>query len=202
MHKQLLTTCQLMPSQYPSSGSSPGELPLFQTFLLHDVTWYGISLCLDQISCPGSVLHSLCPVSLICCQGNREAEKMDVSFGLYSTAQQQLETLVCYQHCFSLKAKTQQHSIVLDTMKKIKSVSAETKTWYCHCTHLLYLYLKIQTFSSNTYNKKTSPLNIDKVILVSWLNHLGLLYTKFYLLHLFSCVYCKFPVVVIFFSFF
>lgn len=88
-------------------------------------------------------------------------------------------------------------------MKKIKSVSAETKTWYCHCTHLLYLYLKIQTFSSNTYNKKTSPLNIDKVILVSWLNHLGLLYTKFYLLHLFSCVCCKFPVVVIFFfSFF
>ena len=35
-----------------------------------------------------------------------EAEKMNVFFALYSTTQQQLEILVCYQRCFSPVART------------------------------------------------------------------------------------------------
>lgn len=67
---------------------------------------------------------SMCPLSPLAGRAVQEAEKQ-VSLTLHSTAQQQLKHRYVIKVFFILKPK---HSIVEDTMKKINSVPAETRT--------------------------------------------------------------------------
>lgn len=50
--------------------------------------------------------------------------KKQLSLAACGTAQQQLETLMCYQHCFAPKAKAQHHT---EALEENNSVSAESK---------------------------------------------------------------------------
>ena len=62
---------------------------------------------LGQLSC-------FCPLPAPCARSaplaGRVVQGVEMSLALYSTAQQQLETSVCYQHCFSPKTEIEHHT--------------------------------------------------------------------------------------------
>jgi len=140
MHKQLLTTYQLMSSWFISSSSSQRQLPSYShAFLcvfflclfvcLFVFTWWHMAwnILLDsfgQLSwlqllsgCPGSLSppNSSCPLSSPHWQDSRRSWGTEISLTLYSTAQQQLKHWCVINVVFLLKPKC---SIISDIMKK------------------------------------------------------------------------------------
>ena len=99
------TIAQPPANQCPTRAAAGHTLnsSVFQTFLPRDVTWYGISLWPVWVSCPYSVSSSSsCSPAPLTGRTIGEAESTKTSlYPLYKTTQQQLETLVCYQHCSS-----------------------------------------------------------------------------------------------------
>ena len=99
---QLLTIHQLMSSQFPEATPAWGNPSII---VQYGVIWYGISLWPVQLywiftlPAPCSLPSSLAGETV------GEAEKTEISLAFYCTTQQQLETSVCYQHCFSPKTK-------------------------------------------------------------------------------------------------
>lgn len=128
---EFLTTYWLMPSQSLCSASLP--LPtLCSSTLLAPVIKYGIYLWPVWVGCPDSV-PSLSILCLPYWQDSMRSTETETPLAMHSTAQQQLKHQCIINTVLFLKPN---YSIISDNMKKISSVSNETRTEADSWSHL------------------------------------------------------------------
>lgn len=128
IYKQLPSTCQLLPTQSPSSSNPPNELPSFSDFLS---TWCHMvwkSSWPVWVSCPVSAPSQLCvppPCGPLAGRAVGEPEKTETALALCSTAWQQVKHHCVISIVLLLKPK---HGTTPGTRKENNTVQAETNT--------------------------------------------------------------------------
>lgn len=124
---KLLTTCQLMPSQSPSSGqpTHPTPWPTLPIFIaLHNAVWYRIYLLPVWVSCPSYVnFPGSCAPPAFSMAG--QYVKLKGPWFSVSTAQKQLKHQCGVSIILILNPD---HSTIPATRKKINFIPSETTT--------------------------------------------------------------------------